>query len=246
MAEYLFPKKPDETISIFIDWSRQLSLIDDITDFTLTVTSGTVTLSQEEKYSQFIRALVSGGADGETATIHCEITTRLGVQLNRDVMVPVAADVTAITPTTATKRTIVGMAFEEIGLAGYEFDATPEEQFSALRRLDVLMARWRTQSLDLGYNFPAQVGNGDLDDPSNIPDDALDAVVTTLALRIMPAIGKSMSAESNRAYAESMTALRAAYGSTIPIRELPHSTPRGAGAKPYGTWWPFVGGPDRR
>ena len=41
-----------------------------------------------------------------------------------------------------TKRQFVAQAFEEIGLASYVFDLTPEQLQSALRRLDTMMAAW--------------------------------------------------------------------------------------------------------
>lgn len=237
--EYLVPKKPDEAVSFLVDWSRQIGA-DAIGEYTFTVTQGTVTVvaSETRNFGSFLRIVISGGADGETAIIRNVVTTLEGQTFTRDLSLLVAGDVTAVTPTTTTKRTIVNMAFEEIGLAGYEFDATPEEQFSALRRLDALMAEWRSTSLDIGYNFPAAIGTGDLDDVSNIPDTALNAVVTSLALRICPAIGKTLSVESRQAYAQAMSALRTAYA--IPVeRALPRSTPRGIGNKPWSVWQPF-------
>jgi hypothetical protein len=100
------------------------------------------------------------------------------------------------------------------------------------------MAEWRTSDLDLGYNAPAVLGGGDLDDPSGIPDDAVNASAITLAFRVCPAIGKTMSVESRAAYASAMDLLRARYMPKLE-RPLPRSTPIGAGHKPWSTWWPY-------
>lgn len=142
---------------------------------------------------------------------------------------------TAASVSTTSKRTIVNMAFEEIGLAGYEFDATPEEQTSALRRLDALMLEWAGpgRNIDLGYNRPTMFGGGDLDEASLLPDWTINTVVLSLALRIMPAIGKTLSAESRIALANGINALRAATAVTYE-RSIPTMVALGAGARRLG------------
>jgi hypothetical protein len=137
---------------------------------------------------------------------------------------------------TSTKRQIVTAAYEECSLAGYEFDITPEEQIAALRQLDALMRMWQP-TLPLGYNFPAAIGAGDLDDPSGIPDYAFDVSAQYLALRIMPKMGKSISAESRYALAAALVSLRT-QASFIPNATLPRTTIRGAGNR-WNRQWPF-------
>jgi|GEM_PF-1384111 len=138
-------------------------------------------------------------------------------------------------PSTSTKRTIVNMAYEEASLSGYEFDITPEEQVSALRRLDALMAEWRAQSINLAYNFPATFGAGGLDDPSGIPDSAVNVAAMQLAIRIFPMFGKRTSAETRYALAQGLNALRASTA-FIPALNLPRGTPLGQGNR-YSTLW---------
>lgn len=237
--EYLVPKAPGDTVAYFADWSKQLGE-DRICTFTLTVTAGTVTIPEEPCLwdGTFIRFLVAGGADGEVATLTCTVNT-VGLQeLTRELQLLVLADAVSVTPSTVAKRALVEMAFEEIGLAGYEFDATSEEFASALRRLDAIMAEWRTSSLDIGYNAPAVVGGSDLDDPSGIPDDAVRPVFLTLAFDVCPPLGKSMSVESKARYASSMDLLRTRY-MPKPERQLPRTTPIGMGHRPWSTWWPY-------
>jgi hypothetical protein len=239
MTQYLTPKKPSEVEAYFADWAKELGA-DTISSFTLTVAAGTITLSEELNVGVAVRFLASGGVADEVAEIDSEVVTVGGQTLTKTLSLTILADASPVIPQTTTKRTIVNMAFEEINLAGYEFDATPEEQFSALRRLDALMAQWKASSLDVGYNFPAVMGAGDLDDPAGIPDLALNPIVTSLAMRVMPTIGKTMSAETRVALAQGMVAIRT-WCATIPDRQLQARTARGSGNKPYSVWNPFGG-----
>jgi hypothetical protein len=237
--EYLVPKAPDDTVAYFADWTKQLGE-DCITTFTLTVTAGTVTIPETPCLfdGAFIRFLVAGGADGEMALLTCTVHTVGKQELIREIQLFVSDQSVSVTPSSVAKRALIEMAFEEIGLAGYEFDPTSEEYASALRRLDAIMAEWRTSSLDLGYNAPAVVGDSDLDDPSGIPDDAVRPVFLTLAFDVCPPLGKSMSVESKARYASSMDLLRTRYAPKIE-RRLPRTTPIGMGHRPWSTWWPY-------
>lgn len=136
-------------------------------------------------------------------------------------------------PSTNTKRQIVEMAYEECSLAGYEFNVTPEELVSGLRKLDAMMAEWRVMSKDLAYNFPATFGEGDLDDLSGIPDAAVSGVSISLALAIMPAMGKAMSPESMNRYGRAMDAIKAMCA-VIPTVAWPSGVPAGAGNRRWG------------
>ena len=51
-----------------------------------------------------------------------------------------------------TKREYIEQAFEEIGLASYVFDLTPEQLQSALRKLDAMLAEWNAKGLRLGLS----------------------------------------------------------------------------------------------
>jgi P22 tail accessory factor len=139
---------------------------------------------------------------------------------------------------TATKRTIVEMAYEENSLAGYEFNYTPEELFTGLRRLDALMREWQP-TLPLAYNFSDTFGGGDLDEPAGIPDQAIDVAAKYLALRINPVMGKDMNNASVYALAAGLSALRA-QALFVPTVKLPDRTPRGIGNRPWSIWSPFV------
>jgi hypothetical protein len=132
------------------------------------------------------------------------------------------------------KGDIIDSAFEECGRAGFVFDTQPEEKTTALRRLNALMYELRdSKGIDLGYDFPLPGTLGSGSELSGIPWSVLDAVVTMLALRIAPAMGKTLSPESKAAFARSTALLQSVYAS-IPTMELAGKTPLGQGNR-WGT-----------
>lgn len=139
-----------------------------------------------------------------------------------------------------TKRQYVDEAFEEIGLAGYIFDVTPEELNSALRKLDAMMTAWNAKGIRLGWPAPANPLNSDLDEETEVPDSATEAIRCGLATRIAPGFGKAVSADTRffgkQAY-DQLLSIAAA-----PIqRQLPSTMPSGAGNKPWRTYdSPFI------
>jgi len=145
-------------------------------------------------------------------------------------------------PSTATKGFILDRIFEEVGLAGYEFDRSPEQDISALSKMDVLMAQWQAQRMNLNYNFPSSMGGGDPSDVAGVPDFAIDAIAVSVAMRVAPGMGKSMSVESRRALTESMTMIRAVTAK-IPCMSLTRTTPIGMGNRYRSTVWPYAWGP---
>lgn len=239
----LNPKQPTEVVLYELSWALAFKdSADVIQSYTLAVTAGTVTISDDWATDTAVYASIAGGVNAETATISLTVVTVLGQTLKRTYSLYVSSTAVSIDGSTSTKRQLVEVAFEEAGLAGYEFDATPEEQATVLRRLDALMLEWAGPgaNLRIGYNFPQTIGGSDLDDASGVPDFAFNAVAVSLALRTYPAIGKSMSPETRVALATGMNAIRAACA-VLPERSLPTNTLRGAGAKPFGTWAPYNG-----
>ena len=90
-----------------------------------------------------------------------------------------------------TKREIIAQGLEEIGLAEYDFDASPEEVDSFLRRLDRMAAQWDGVGVRAGYNFA-----GGLDDDAGIPDTVVDSFAQNLAIRMAPSFGKAVSQDT--------------------------------------------------
>ena len=139
-----------------------------------------------------------------------------------------------------TKRQLVDAAMAEIGLASYAFDLMPEQREGALRRLDSLMAEWNTRGLRLGYPIPDNPADSDIDDDSNIPDAAWEAVITNLAIRLAPSYGKQVNIAT-------MTTARHALNTILARAALPAemklpSMPSGAGNKAID--YPFTPAPD--
>ena len=129
-----------------------------------------------------------------------------------------------------SKRQLCEAALEELGLAAYVFDITPEEQQSAIRRLDSMMAQWAIPGIRLGYNLTADPLASDPDQPSGIPDSAHEAVFLNLALRIAPQFGKTPSRETKIAAKQGYDSLLAQAMSNPP--EVQRTVlPAGAGSR---------------
>lgn len=71
-----------------------------------------------------------------------------------------------------TKRQLITQAFEEIGLAAYVFDLTPEQLQSALRRMDAMVAGWNSNGVRIGYPLPSSPDSSNIDADSGVPDFA--------------------------------------------------------------------------
>ena len=142
-------------------------------------------------------------------------------------------------PSTALKSDLLDMVFEECGRAGYEFDRSPGEDASALRRIDAMMAEWQAKGINLNYNFPTSFGKGAPTDPTGIPDAAMNTVAAWGAFRIAPGMGKTISPETRKAMADGLAFL-AAETATIPTMLYPKTTQKGMGWKPWAIWYPFT------
>ncbi len=138
------------------------------------------------------------------------------------------------------KRDIIELAFDDCGMAGYEFDRTPEEQSMALRKLNAMMME-QPWSL-LGYAQPAY-GVGQAEGGSGLPDFAINTVAMYLALRIAPGMGVSLAPEQRAAMSRSLMNLQSEIA-VIPTVELPGNTVRGSGRRFLGGWglsYPYTG-----
>jgi len=142
-----------------------------------------------------------------------------------------------------SKRQFVMQAFDEIGLASYVFDLSPEQMQSALQRLDMMIASWNALGIRLGYPLPASPLDSDLDEQTNVPDSANQAIYTNLAIKLAPSYGKQVMPDTKATAKESYNTLlsRAA----MPVeQQLPGSMPAGFGNKPWRVYGdPFLRGP---
>lgn len=131
-----------------------------------------------------------------------------------------------------TKRQLVSEAFSELGLQGYEFDLSPEDQIGVLRRLDSMVAAWEEDGIRLGYLLPASPQDSDPDDDSGIPDTAAETVYLQLAMRIGPGYGKALNAATRKTAVEGYARLLRR-ASVIPQMARPRVL-AGAGNRGYG------------
>lgn len=143
-----------------------------------------------------------------------------------------------------TKRQFITQAFEEIGLAAYVFDLTPEQLDSALRRLDAMIAGWNANGVRINYPLPNSPEDSDLDQPSGVPDSANEAIYLNLAVRLGPSLGKTVAAETRIAADMAYNNLANQVAFPTLERQLPSTMPLGQGPKPWRTYGnPFVNPP---
>lgn len=140
-----------------------------------------------------------------------------------------------------TKRQFVNAAFTQIGLANYTFDLQSEQLQTGLKLLDAMMAMWNAKGLRLSYPISTTPENSDLDDETNVPDRANEAIIFNLAQRIAAAFGRQVMPELKQtAYLAYQTLLAV---SAMPDEmSLPSTLPRGAGNKPHRWEDPFIVG----
>lgn len=130
-----------------------------------------------------------------------------------------------------TKRELIAEALSELGI-GADFDITPEELQTALRRLDTMLAVWDGKGIRLGYPLPSSPDASDLDQDSSLPDAALEPVYLNLALRLAPSYGKAVSVDTRRNASAGYDRLLIAAAQPLPPQQ-PSTMPRGAGNKPW-------------
>lgn len=95
-----------------------------------------------------------------------------------------------------TKRQVIEQAFEEIGLASYIFDLTPEQLQSALHRLDLMVASWQAMNIQIGYPLPSSPDDSSIDAQIQTSLNNNEALVLNLAVRLAPSYGKSVSPDT--------------------------------------------------
>lgn len=127
-----------------------------------------------------------------------------------------------------TKRQIIEMAYDSIGLASYAFDLQPEQIEAARRELDAMVSDWNGRGIRFGYPIPSSPENGDVDDESGVPDWALEAVYRNLAIRRAMAHGKQVT-PMFAAYAKSAKDSVIARSVKPTERKMPGGHPLGAG-----------------
>jgi hypothetical protein len=137
-----------------------------------------------------------------------------------------------------TKRQYIEGAFEELGMADYVFDMTPEEFQGASRRLDAMMAFWNLKGIQIGYPGVSSPENTDIDVQTGIANGATEAIITNLAIRIAPSYGKTPSEDTKATAKTSFETL--ALAASLPVQvQWPGTMPMGAGNRWWGNRYPF-------
>lgn len=131
-----------------------------------------------------------------------------------------------------SKRQFITQALTETGLASYVFDMEPEEFESAMYRLDAMMADWNAKGLRLGYPLPGSPQSAELDQQTEVPDAANQAIILNLAVMLAPSYGKTVSPDTKINAKSSFNTLFM-LATTPPKRQMPSTMPRGAGNKPW-------------
>jgi hypothetical protein len=128
-----------------------------------------------------------------------------------------------------TKRQLIEMAFESVGLAGHIYALSPEQLQNAHKKLDAMMGTLSGRMTTV-YPLPANPEVADLDEETNLPDTANEAVYLNLGLRIAPGYGKQVTPDMK---ASARLAMDAVYAATMQRVEMqmPQGIPLGAGHK---------------
>ena len=131
-----------------------------------------------------------------------------------------------------SKRQFIEAALAEIGLASYAFDLQPEQLEAARQRLDAMMADWNGKGIRLGYPIPVSPQDGSIDEQTNVPDSAYEAIICNLGIRLAPSYGKQVMNETKATAKQGYDTLM--QRATAPLeQQFPNTMPSGAGNKPW-------------
>lgn len=139
-----------------------------------------------------------------------------------------------------TKRQIVDAAYEELAMAGWVYDLDPAELAFALRRLEMMMARWESSFLvDIGYTTALNPAEAVLTDDSGITAGNMLAVSMNLALEIARSKGKRLNPATIAAAVDGLNQIL----NSVPVlpRAMPSDLPLGAGYRSIGGQEYFTG-----
>lgn len=189
MAAFLAAKVGSELVQrayvVPLDQDDNLASVD-------TSASGVTVVSTEIEDGTVLLNL-SGGTNGQTATIALTATTDKGRALVQTLYLPIIASTAQIADSAAS---YCNFALRKIVGIGNTPDA--DELADALERLNAMVASWRAQGADIGAAFPIEANT-----VIYCPDYAVEALRFNLMLDVASLYGQPVS---------QMDALKAARG----------------------------------
>jgi hypothetical protein len=131
-----------------------------------------------------------------------------------------------------TKRQLVENAFNEIGLAGYVYDLTPDQLQKAMQYIDGMMGMWMAKGISVNWPFNMSPDDADLDTEIELPLYAQLPIWLNGAVHIAASFGKTLSNDTQKNARQHYNTLLAL--SNHPCeRAYPDTLPKGAGNKPW-------------
>lgn len=144
-----------------------------------------------------------------------------------------------------TKRQIVEMAMDALGLGPDVYTATPDDIAAGVRRLDAMMATWSATGLRMGYPVASGPDDADPSADTGLPDSAVEGVALCLSIKIAPGFGKSVAPETRIEAVKAKRDIDAIFCQRPPVKVLPAGVPMGAGHRGFWPYLsPFSGEPD--
>lgn len=130
-----------------------------------------------------------------------------------------------------TKGQIITQAFNELGLAGPDYEPDPQHQDTALIRLEAMMDEWYGAGVRIGYNGQA-FGEATLSQDTGVPNYALRAMYLNLAIEIADIFGKAVSPKTEGKASSAYQTVKTQTANEDPLTmSIPASMIRGAGYK---------------
>lgn len=132
-----------------------------------------------------------------------------------------------------TKKQLLEASFDEIGMANYVYDITPEQLIPALYKLDAMVENWQANGIYLSYPTHQNPTDSTLDEDSNIPGFSVAAVYMNYACRLANSYGKVITDELKKQARETYSLMLNRLGRIYFEVPLPSTLPRGQGTKPW-------------
>jgi len=134
-----------------------------------------------------------------------------------------------------TKRQLITQAYEEIGLADYVFDLSPEQFQSACRRMDAMVATWDSAGVRINFPMSDSPDTTNIDVDTGVPGYCIEAIYMNLAVRLGASIGKNISPDTRSGARSAYLAMIDAIVAVPNELQYPSTMPRGQGKKPWRT-----------